>query len=1433
MFFGGLLLVRLLLSFPDIQVFLAEKVSKIISKELECKVNIKSLDASSFSKITLDDIIILDQASDTLLSSSRIAAKVQLSELINGRFVFDYLQLYKPNIRIHKKNNILNIQFLIDKFSSDNSDSKSNTFFNSKKILLRRGFLMYNSESVQHKIDNISVTLSDLKIDNDKIYADLSDLHCKYNELKIVNIHALVKVNVNTGEISDFDLTLPESRLHFCSFVWDDNMNRFKTKVSESHISPIDIKSLFDNSNSKVINDILDVIPALDLGFEIERNNDTINIKDAVIDGGSMKIKGNLTFTLSPFSVVFNDLNIHTDEDFFNKVSGLFVPEYSMHIPVDITANGCYSKKYTELKSQIKTAGTEFDLTCNIISNEVWGAKLRTNDAYPYEILKNLPFLPESTKESLNADDKININIEARGNLKHKEIESHIMTSCISKILDADVIGDFYYGDSGQPRISTSINIRNINPSSFGFSGRLSDFSYALNLDANLACSSSKNIEHPTGSIVINNFEAYGDTAYTKPLIKHMVIDMVSDSNNISHIKIFSDFLNASALVEGNISNKFKDIKHILSNKLAITKSHLPSNTIVDNKSSLIFSSVVNNADLLNIFANTNIKLTEPFSISLIADSTIKANITAPDFSYNSTRFTNSRINISMDEKSIDVASKLGIHMNSSLASIDLNAHSVHNNINFTLAWDSVRQKIIDTSGKLVINVNLDDTIQIGIDKSNSSLCLNGEQWSIKEGQFLILPDKTIRISDFTINNGEQSRVSAHGILSKTPTDTLYANIRNFRLGYIFNLVNFHSVLLDGNISGDIIGTELLSKPVASGLLDINNFTFNSSRLGDLRLDAGWNTKTGILNLDGTIKDEPVQCVARLGKEIPVNTHIYGYLDLLGETKSCMDLNIKTEGFNLGFLNYWTQGIFDNLNGAASGFIRIYGPFSGIDLEGLMRINHCTTVLPYLGVGFQLAGDMVRITPGCFEFCNAKLYENSVSQPQTEHVLNVTGKLTHSHFGKMKYKFDAEANNMLLYDTKKFGNEDFFGTAYLTGDIKLRGEYNLLNVEVNGHTMPGSRLVYNIPKASTISNSSELVTFRSSSQHLQKLQSENKSTEGVTRDETSDLRLHLNIDVTPDAELRVLMDEVSGDYIQLFGNSHLRASYFNKGAFQMYGTYNVARGLYHMTLQNIIRKDFVFASGSRIIFSGIPSQAQLDLQAQYQLSGVSLADLSSNGNFENSRTKVNCLMNISGNTERPTIAFDIDLPNANSDEINMVKALISTEEERNLQAIYLLGLGRFYSLQEQSDTQSNTSTNALNGLLSSTLSAQFNDILSNAIGSKNFTIGTNLSTGQMGWNEIQAEGQLSGRMFNDRLNFNGSFGYRESIKTAYSGFVGDFDLQWLLNKRRTIAIKAYSQTTDRYFTKSSLRTQGVGIVFKKDFDNLYELFNLKRKNKTK
>jgi hypothetical protein len=320
--------------------------------------------------------------------------------------------------------------------------------------------------------------------------------------------------------------------------------------------------------------------------------------------------------------------------------------------------------------------------------------------------------------------------------------------------------------------------------------------------------------------------------------------------------------------------------------------------------------------------------------------------------------------------------------------------------------------------------------------------------------------------------------------------------------------------------------------------------------------------------------------------------------------------------------------------------------------------------------------------------------------------------------------------------------------------------------------------------------------------------------------------------MTPDATLRLLMDQQSGDYIALNGNGGLRATYYNKGGFDIYGNYLIDHGTYKLTIQNVIKKEFLFQQGGTISFGGDPYNASLNLKAVHSVAGVSLSDLNIGRSFTNNNIRVNCLMDITGTPSAPKVGFGLDLPTVNDDAKQMIFSLINSEEEMNQQVLYLLAVGRFYTMGNNNanigGTQQYSQTSlAMQSILSGTVSQQINNVLSSVINNTNWNFGANISTGDEGWNNAEYEGLLSGRMLNNRLLFNGQFGYRDN-PNATTSFIGDFDLRYLIVPNGNFSIRVYNQTNDRYFTRNSLNTQGLGIILKKDFFNIKDLFGIKR-----
>ena len=526
----------------------------------------------------------------------------------------------------------------------------------------------------------------------------------------------------------------------------------------------------------------------------------------------------------------------------------------------------------------------------------------------------------------------------------------------------------------------------------------------------------------------------------------------------------------------------------------------------------------------------------------------------------------------------------------------------------------------------------------------------------------------------------------------------------------------------------------------------------------------------------------------------------------------------------------------EDVEARGSGDLTLFGALSDLNLKG-QAVADGNITISSLNTTYTLHNDTIRLIPDHIIFSNDTIYD------QFGHVGIVTGSVNHESLTNLSYDLNVNAQNLLAYDFKDFGDNTFCGTVYGTGDCRIVGKSGEVTIDVDMTPNDGSQIVYNVASPGAINNQ-EFIRWGARIDTLSlgfvndTLSTRKHIVYGAqTYNMDSDIHINFLINTTPSATLKLIMDPKSGDYISLNGNGVLRATYYNKGSFDMFGNFVVDHGVYKLTIQNVIKRDFQFQQGGSISFGGDPYQAVLNLKALYTLNGVSLSDLSIGKSFSSNNIRVDCLMDITGTPNSPSIEFDFDMPTVGTDAKQMIYSIVNSGEERNQQVLYLLAIGRFYNQDANNATSESTgpysqTSLAMQSILSGTISQQLNNVLGSVIKNNNWNFGANISTGNEGFNNAEYEGLLSGRLLNNRLLINGQFGYRDNVN-ATSSFIGDFDIRYLLYPNGNLAIKVYNQTNDRYFTRNSLTTQGVGLIMKKDFNGLSDLFGTKKKKKKK
>ncbi len=419
---------------------------------------------------------------------------------------------------------------------------------------------------------------------------------------------------------------------------------------------------------------------------------------------------------------------------------------------------------------------------------------------------------------------------------------------------------------------------------------------------------------------------------------------------------------------------------------------------------------------------------------------------------------------------------------------------------------------------------------------------------------------------------------------------------------------------------------------------------------------------------------------------------------------------------------------------------------------------------------------------------------------------------------------------MLVFDAPQKQNPLIFGTVFGTGTASIKGNGQLINFDINMRSDPKTSV-----KLDFMNNSSaaeyDFITFVDKKE-LRKMaltQPVDSIKPLIFKDENegAEMRMNFLLDITPDADIELIMDPVAGDKITGNCSGSLQIQYGTKTDLRMYGNIGIVQGNYNFSLQQLIHKNFKIRDGSVISFRGDPFEATMNVNAIYNLT-ANIQDLDASFANESARRNipVNCVLNLDGVLRNPAISFDLELPGSNEELERQVKSLVDTEDMMTKQIVYLLVLNKFYTPDY---TINPYKSNDFSAVASSAISSQISNIM-NSFTDK-VQLGTNIRTSQDGIEDTEVEMLLSSQLLNNRLIFNGNFGYKSStVNNQKNAFIGEFDLEYLLTPSGDIRLKAYNHANDMYmYLKQALTTQGVGIMYKKDFTRFSDIFRRRKK----
>ncbi|MCD7720790.1 MAG: translocation/assembly module TamB [Prevotellaceae bacterium] len=1443
------LVLALVISLPAAQTFLARRVSALLSEQLGAKAEIGRIQLGFNGRIIADGLSLEDRQGETLLEVSRAGARISLWQLLEGKIRLGNVQLFGVRASLYQQSpgEKPNFWFVVDAFQSNDSTSSTPVDLRVGQLLVRRTSVRWEQrwrEETPGRLNTGHVALENLNITAELNALTQDTLDIEFKRLNALESHSGLRVkelsfnltsNKDSLSLSDFHLALPRSTLDIprllCSLGEGSLPVQSILLQAKGQIDSKDLRPLLPSP----VNEI-DERLSFELGAEGTIDDirvDTLRIADTFLDADIslqarlFNLSKGLGQTIVEANVQQSSLNPGALAKLLNvpllektgKVSlrgaaragkGSLTASADLSTPLgDVSLKGTLSEGEDGIEAEITTSGLELG---SLLSDQRLGTaslslKAKGSVDGGLKISGTVPSL------SYQGYTFTGIGLDAVVLAKAEQYEGSIEVADPNLNFKAegkvDLRGHVY---------AFNATVADFAPNALGLTERFQDTRFSGSLSVDLTGNVLDSID---GKAFVDGFTMLTEEGIYRPGDLHLT---ATRTDGVQRISVISPFLEAS--LKGSFSPK-----NLARDARALLVSHIPTMTQTALKPQegegeyCSFTAKLYDTRPLQRLMGINLSIDRPLTLEGSVDTEGEVmGITAdiPHLTYGGEDIRDLSLRVEGYDESLLASLRMKRLMKGVYVDFGLDASGAGDELTTKFFWDNNSVPALNGEVSVQTLFSQDAWGQYHADARvlPSSLTTGDTEWQVYAGAFSY-SDGVLQVDSLSLGS-EGHGLAVRGRASRSEGDTLRVSLREMSLDNIFSLVNFHAVDFSGDATGEVFLCNLFTKPYVETHFTVPGFALNGGVLGDLDMRGNWGGREYSLYIDGHITSDGTR-----------HSRVHGYVTPKTDVPyHGIDLSIDADSLSIEFLNKYTSGIFDRMLGHASGYARLFGPLKQLDIEGGLLVHEGSLGVPMTGVRYYVRNDSVLLSPGLIAFRGATIYDSQGSPSRAGHRATLDGTLRHSHFSNLSFDIGITGEELLAYDFGDFGDLPFCGRVIASGDITLKGSPGSVVIGIKAQPQRGSWLTYDFTSPDNVSENLfvSYIDHKATYTTTEGLQSDNRGIgEAIPSAPVSDIRINFDLNLDANSTFKLLMDARSGDMISLQGNGHILARYYNKGDMQIYGTYRVEKGTYNLSLQEIIHKDFTFTEGGSITFSGEPTNADLNLQASHTVSGVSLNDLSARSTFSNTSARVNCLMNITGKASQPNVSFDLDILNVNEDEKQMVRSLISTDEERNMQVIYLLGIGRFYTYDYSNDSQSQGST-AMNSLLSSTLSGQLNQMLSNMIGSNKWSVGTNLNTGDTGWSDLDVEGILQGSLLNDRLLINGNFGYRDNPVSS-SNFIGDFDMQYRLTKAGTVSLKAYNKTNDRYFTKSSLTTQGVGVLLKKDFSTLRELFIRRGKRK--
>ncbi|MFN4364738.1 translocation/assembly module TamB domain-containing protein [Chryseobacterium hispalense] len=840
------------------------------------------------------------------------------------------------------------------------------------------------------------------------------------------------------------------------------------------------------------------------------------------------------------------------------------------------------------------------------------------------------------------------------------------------------------------------------------------------------------------------------------------------------------------------------------------------------------FNAKIKNDDLIRKFV-PDLKSFETINLTgnYDADSQkIEIDGQIPQVLYGENSIENATLRVTNENQALQYNLNVAALKSSSFAlnKVNIGGDIAQNIINYNITTKDAKdetQFLIAGNAK-----SLNDITEISLNPNG--LKLNYTDWTVAEGNKIQISNTGILADNFRLSNGGSEILVQSE--TQSPNAPLNVSLKNFKIETITELIKKDTLLARGTINGTAQLRDLTKNMTFTSDLNISDLIVYENPVGNLAVKVN-NTSPNILNAD----------IALSGNNNDVK--------ILGDyntSSSTFDLNMAINQLQMKSVQGFSMNAITNTEGYISGNLKITGTTAQPNILGKVKFNDAGLEIAKTGSDFRKLNDEIDFTSRGIEFNDFKINDKDGNS------MNIDGQILTQTYRDFAFNLDLNAKDFKVVNSEKSNEAIMYGILSIDAALQVRGNLDLPKVDGRLAVADNTDFTFVLPQSSpTLQEREGIVEFIDQDQVALNKTIKADSLNSQTRIKGMDV--NVNIELSKEAKLSLLIDKANGDFVKLQGEAELTGGIDPSGKTTLVGVYEVESGSYEMSV-SLLKRKFDIQKGSTITWTGEPTTATLDITAIYktetapidlveqQLSGEDAATL----NQFKQRIPFNTLLKMQGELLKPVITFDITTDEKNNAVSSTVTDIVdqkltqlrTQESEMNKQVFALLLLNRFIGENPFESGAGLSGEMMARQSVSKILSQQLNNLASDLIKGVdlNFDLESSedYSTGTQN-TRTDLNVDISKKLLNDRLKVSvgSNFGLEGEARQNenMTNIAGDVTVDYSLSKDGRYMLRAYRKNEYQVALQGQIIETGLGFIITLDYDKFRDIFQRSKRGK--